>query len=107
VGRPRTSHVQGNACIRNGEASRAELPAANLVLTDDVAEPSWADFPIVAAPKPIRTGTQPDLVPLREASETLGRVLKRGDIVPYESTVHPDVTEEFCVPILERESNLY
>jgi UDP-N-acetyl-D-glucosamine/UDP-N-acetyl-D-galactosamine dehydrogenase len=91
---------------RNGEASSAELLAADLVLTDDVAELSWADFHIVAVPTPISAGTQPDLVPLRAASETLGRALKRGDIVVYESTVYPGVTEEFCVPILERESGL-
>src|SRR5690606_16765499 len=61
---------------------------------------------IVTVPTPIDEHKRPDLKPLVLASETLGRVLKRGDIVIYESTVYPGATEEECVPILERVSGL-
>ncbi|HUH88198.1 MAG TPA: Vi polysaccharide biosynthesis UDP-N-acetylglucosamine C-6 dehydrogenase TviB [Pusillimonas sp.] len=61
---------------------------------------------IVTVPTPIDEYKQPDLTPLIRASETLGKVLKRGDIVIYESTVYPGATEEECVPVLERVSGL-
>ncbi|HXO99888.1 MAG TPA: Vi polysaccharide biosynthesis UDP-N-acetylglucosamine C-6 dehydrogenase TviB [Luteibacter sp.] len=61
---------------------------------------------IVTVPTPIDSAKRPDLTPLVRASETLGKVLKRGDIVVYESTVYPGCTEEVCVPILERTSGL-
>ena len=61
---------------------------------------------IVTVPTPIDAHKRPDLTPLIKASETVGKVLKRGDIVIYESTVYPGATEEDCVPILERESGL-
>jgi UDP-N-acetyl-D-galactosamine dehydrogenase len=61
---------------------------------------------IVTVPTPIDEYKRPDLAPLERASESVGRVLKRGDVVIYESTVYPGCTEEFCVPILERASGL-
>ena len=61
---------------------------------------------IVTVPTPIDSAKRPDLRPLTAASESLGRVLKRGDVVVYESTVYPGCTEEVCVPILERVSGL-
>ena len=61
---------------------------------------------IVTVPTPIDEHKRPDLTPLERASESVGRVLKRGDIVIYESTVYPGCTEEVCVPILERRSGL-
>ncbi len=61
---------------------------------------------IVTVPTPIDRHKKPDLTPLIKASESVGKVLKRGDIVIYESTVYPGATEEDCVPILERESGL-
>ena len=61
---------------------------------------------IVTVPTPIDADKRPDLTPLERASETVGKVLKRGDIVIYESTVFPGCTEEICVPILERHSRL-
>ncbi|HXP00216.1 MAG TPA: Vi polysaccharide biosynthesis UDP-N-acetylglucosamine C-6 dehydrogenase TviB [Luteibacter sp.] len=70
---------------------------------DDLAE---CDVYIVTVPTPIDDARRPDLTPLIRASETLGKVLKRGDIVVYESTVYPGCTEEVCVPILERVSGL-
>jgi UDP-N-acetyl-D-galactosamine dehydrogenase len=61
---------------------------------------------IVTVPTPVDRANRPDLTPLIKASETVGRVLKAGDVVIYESTVYPGATEEVCVPILERESGL-
>ena len=61
---------------------------------------------IVTVPTPVDKANRPDLTPLIKASETVGRVLKAGDVVIYESTVYPGATEEVCVPILERESGL-
>jgi UDP-N-acetyl-D-galactosamine dehydrogenase len=61
---------------------------------------------IVTVPTPIDNANRPDLTPLVKASETVGRVLKKGDVVIYESTVYPGCTEEVCVPVLEKNSNL-
>jgi UDP-N-acetyl-D-glucosamine/UDP-N-acetyl-D-galactosamine dehydrogenase len=61
---------------------------------------------IVTVPTPTNKHNQPVLIPLEKASETVGKVLKKGDVVIYESTVYPGVTEDICVPILERESGL-
>ncbi|ARP84328.1 Vi polysaccharide biosynthesis protein VipA/TviB [Bordetella genomosp. 8] len=80
--------------------------AAQLSFTADAAQLSQANVYIVTVPTPIDAYKQPDLTPLRKASETIGRVLKRGDIVIYESTVYPGATEEECVPVLERVSGL-
>jgi UDP-N-acetyl-D-galactosamine dehydrogenase len=64
------------------------------------------NFFIVTVPTPIGDGNRPLLTPLRSASTAIGGVLKKGDIVVYESTVYPGATEEFCVPLLEKESGL-
>jgi UDP-N-acetyl-D-galactosamine dehydrogenase len=61
---------------------------------------------IVTVPTPVDRYNQPDLTPLKKASETVGKVLKKGDIVIYESTVYPGVTEDYCVPVLEKVSGL-
>lgn len=65
-----------------------------------------ADFHIVTVPTPIDASKTPDLEPLKRASATIGGVLKRGDIVVYESTVYPGVTEDVCIPVLEKTSGL-
>lgn len=91
---------------RNGEVSREELAKTTVEFTNNVETLKEADFHIVAVPTPISAGTQPDLTPVTRASEIIGSVLKRGDVVVYESTVYPGVTEEVCVPILERISGL-
>jgi UDP-N-acetyl-D-galactosamine dehydrogenase len=89
------------------EVEEAELAGASyLAFTADPAQLAQANVYIVTVPTPIDTYKQPDLTPLRKASETIGRVLKRGDIVVYESTVYPGATEEECVPVLERVSGL-
>jgi UDP-N-acetyl-D-galactosamine dehydrogenase len=89
------------------EVSEDELgEAAHLSFTTDPADLAEANIYIVTVPTPIDAHKRPDLTPLIKASETLGRVLKRGDIVIYESTVYPGATEEDCVPVLERVSGL-
>ena len=89
------------------EVSDAELAeASQLSYTADRAELGQANVFIVTVPTPIDEYKQPDLTPLVKASETIGAVLKRGDIVIYESTVYPGATEEDCVPVLERVSGL-
>ncbi|MCD0497925.1 Vi polysaccharide biosynthesis UDP-N-acetylglucosamine C-6 dehydrogenase TviB [Achromobacter sp. MY14] len=89
------------------EVSDEELAeAAQLSYTADRAELGRANVFIVTVPTPIDDYKQPDLTPLVKASETIGAVLKRGDIVIYESTVYPGATEEDCVPVLERVSGL-
>ncbi|MGB7483164.1 Vi polysaccharide biosynthesis UDP-N-acetylglucosamine C-6 dehydrogenase TviB [Castellaniella ginsengisoli] len=80
--------------------------AVHLRFSADPAELASANVFIVTVPTPIDEYKQPDLTPLERASETIGRVLKRGDIVIYESTVYPGATEEVCVPVLERISGL-
>ena len=89
------------------EVPADELAAAeHLSFTTDPADLAAASIYIVTVPTPIDAHKRPDLTPLIKASETLGRVLKRGDIVIYESTVYPGATEEDCVPVLERLSGL-
>ncbi len=80
--------------------------AKHLSYTTDPARLGDCNFYIVTVPTPIGDGNRPVLTPLKKASETLGGVLKKGDIVVYESTVYPGATEEFCVPILEAVSGL-
>jgi UDP-N-acetyl-D-glucosamine/UDP-N-acetyl-D-galactosamine dehydrogenase len=91
---------------RTGEVTSAELSSANIIFTDDINVLREADFHIVAVPTPVDEANQPDLTPMFKASETVGKALKIGDIVVYESTVYPGATEEDCVPILEKHSGL-
>ncbi len=91
---------------RTGEVSAAELKEADLVYTDEVQVLKGADFHIVAVPTPVDSANQPDMSLVLRASETVGKALKKGDIVVYESTVYPGATEEDCVPVLERASGL-
>jgi UDP-N-acetyl-D-galactosamine dehydrogenase len=89
------------------EVTPEELAAAGqLGYTSDVSALCDCNFYIVTVPTPISRSKRPVLTPLRLASETLGTVLKKGDIVVYESTVYPGATEEFCVPYLEEGSGL-
>ena len=90
----------------SGEIDEATIRAVELTLSSDEAELSDANFYIVAVPTPIDAAKRPDLTALKSATTLVGRVLRPGDIVVYESTVYPGVTEEVCAPILERESNL-
>ncbi len=89
------------------EVSTEELAEAQQLRFTHTAEHlAEANVFVVTVPTPIDAYKQPDLTPLIRASETIGKVLKRGDIVIYESTVYPGATEEECVPVLERVSGL-
>lgn len=84
-----------------GEMSKEELASSKITYTTDPTLLSEADVIIVSVPTPIDQHNQPDLSPLTSASTMIGRNLKRGAVVVYESTVYPGVTEDVCVPILE------
>lgn len=91
---------------RTNEVNSEELAQAQIEFTSKTEVLAKANFHIVAVPTPIDDAHQPDLTPVVKASETVANALKKGDIVVYESTVYPGVTEEICVPILERISGL-
>jgi UDP-N-acetyl-D-galactosamine dehydrogenase len=98
--------------LRRGEDATLETDAdelaeaIRLTFSTDPADLAGCNLFIVTVPTPIDAHRRPDLTPLIKASETIGKVLKRGDIVVYESTVYPGATEEDCVPVLERLSGL-
>ncbi len=91
---------------RTREVEKPDLKQATLVYTAEPAALAPADFYIVTVPTPIDASRRPDLSAVFAASETVGRFLKRGDIVVYESTIYPGAVEEDCVPLLERASGL-
>ena len=90
-----------------GEIGSADFRAAKfLVCHTDPSTLKEADFIIIAVPTPVNEANQPDLAPLIHGSEIIGKNMKRGAIVVYESTVYPGATEEVCIPILEKYSKL-
>jgi UDP-N-acetyl-D-galactosamine dehydrogenase len=90
-----------------GEVSGDELRQANrLHVTDDPEQIRQADFVIIAVPTPVNAARQPDFSPLESASRIVGKHMKAGATVIYESTVYPGTTEEICVPILEKHSGM-
>jgi len=92
---------------RTLEVNAEELKSAkNLHFSSNASEISDCQIYIVTVPTPIDLANRPNLTPLVKASETVGKVLKAGDIVIYESTVYPGATEEVCVPVLEKVSGL-
>lgn len=98
--------------LRDGHDSTLEVSsdeikqAAHLTFSASVEDLEGCNVFIVTVPTPIDDYKRPDLTPLIKASETIGRVLRKGDVVIYESTVYPGATEEDCVPVLERVSGL-
>lgn len=78
----------------------------DFVCTSDINRIRGCNFYVVAVPTPVDANNRPDLTPLWRASETVGKVISKGDIVVYESTVYPGVTEEECLPVVERVSGL-
>ena len=90
-----------------GEVSSADLKAATmLTCSTDPKVIGEADFIIVAVPTPVDDAHQPDFTPLVKSSESVGKNIKKGAIVVYESTVYPGATEEVCIPIIEKHSGL-
>ena len=89
------------------EESHAEVSqGTGLYCSSNLEDIASANIYIVTVPTPVDKNNRPDLTPLYKSSETVGKVLKKGDIVIYESTVYPGVTEEECIPVLERVSGL-
>lgn len=96
-----------NYCDPTGEVSTEDLKAATrLKVSTDPAILSAADFIVVAVPTPVDAAHIPDFSPLVGASTTVGKYMKRGAIVVYESTVYPGATEEVCIPLLEQHSGM-
>ena len=90
----------------SNELDSSAFEGCDIHFTADLKDLKDVTFFIVAVPTPIDASNLPDLTPLIKASETVGKVLKKGDYVVYESTVYPGCTEEDCVPILEKKSGL-
>ena len=91
---------------RTREVSEKELKSVNIKYTSDINDLKEANIHIITVPTPIDKHKNPDLRPLIEATKSVASILKKGDIVIYESTVFPGCTEEVCVPILEQVSGL-
>ncbi|MCK7546986.1 Vi polysaccharide biosynthesis UDP-N-acetylglucosamine C-6 dehydrogenase TviB [Marinobacter koreensis] len=106
INQKRISELQGGQ-DHTLEVGPEELTeAVHLTFTASVNDLKAANVYIVTVPTPIDEHKRPDLTPLIRASETIGKVLKQGDVVIYESTVYPGATEDDCVPVLERVSGL-
>jgi len=86
--------------------SKDLIAAKNLTFTTELESLKESNFYIITVPTPIDENNAPDLKPLQSASTAVGKVIKKGDIVVYESTVYPGATEEVCIPIIEKESGL-
>lgn len=105
INRSRIEHYQNGIDITH-EVGNEALKHTTVCFTADETRLKEAKFHIVAVPTPINQDHTPDLVPVESASTIVGRNLAKGSIVVYESTVYPGVTEDICVPILEKESGL-
>jgi UDP-N-acetyl-D-glucosamine/UDP-N-acetyl-D-galactosamine dehydrogenase len=90
----------------SNELEAAAFEGADITFTNSLEELRQAKFFIVAVPTPVDEHNVPDLTPVKKASETIGRVIKKGDYVVFESTVYPGCTEEDCLPIIEKISGL-
>ena len=91
---------------RNGEVSKVVLEASTLAFSSDLQDLAKCTFFVVAVPTPVDENNVPDLRPVIRASESVGKVLKKGDVVVFESTVNPGVTEDVCGPMLAKVSGL-
>ena len=88
------------------EIDSSEFEGCDIQFTDKIEDLKQANFFVVAVPTPVDKYNVPDLKPLMSASETVGKVLKKGDYVVFESTTYPGCTEEDCLPVLEKISGL-
>ena len=95
-----------NGIDNKSSIEASALQQSNLLFTDNPNTLAQANFYIIAVPTPVNSANQPDLTLLLEASKTVGKQLKKSDIVVYESTVYPGTTEEKCIPVLEKSSKL-
>ncbi len=95
-----------NGVDKTAEISTAELEESRIRFTADINDLAAANFHIITVPTPVDDDNNPDLSALINVSEAVGKILKKGDIIVYESTVYPGTTEERCIPILESFSRL-
>jgi UDP-N-acetyl-D-galactosamine dehydrogenase len=103
------SDVEGLQLLSRAESKETtdnRQPTTGLYCSSDISDIANANYYIITVPTPVDKNNRPDLTPLYKSSETVGKVLKKGDIVIYESTVYPGVTEDECVPVLEKASGL-
>jgi len=91
---------------RTNEVTDADLKTTDILYTSNIKDLKKANFHIVAVPTPVDKANVPDMGLVLRASETVGKALKKGDIVVYESTVYPGATEDDCAPVLEKASGL-
>lgn len=107
-GKDRTLEVEDELLqsVLVATSDQLEKSGKGLVVTDSASELATATIYIVTVPTPTDKHNRPVLTPMLKASEAIGKVLKKGDVVIYESTVYPGVTEEECVPVLEKVSGL-
>lgn len=88
------------------EVGNNAIKKADILFTTKEADLKKSDFHIVSVPTPIKADKTPNLIPIEKATETIGKNLKKGAYVVFESTVYPGVTEDICIPILEKESGM-
>lgn len=91
---------------RTNEVTKGDLQSAELAFTASISDISDCNVFVITVPTPVDSARKPDFDPLLRASEAVGKILRPGSVVIYESTVYPGVTEEVCVPVLERASGL-
>lgn len=103
---PERVEMMRNGIDPSNELEKEAFEGCDITFTHSLDELAKAKFYIVAVPTPIDKFNRPDLTPLLKASESVGKVLKKGDYVVYESTVYPGCTEEDCIPVLEKLSGL-
>lgn len=103
---PSRVEIMKNNIDPSQELESEAFEGADILFTANPEDLKEANFFIVAVPTPVDTHKVPDLTPVLSASRTVGRALKKGDYVVYESTVYPGCTEEDCIPVLEQESGL-
>lgn len=106
INQTRIAELRAGKDVTLEVASADLLAAKQLSFSSDLNDIAACNIYIVTVPTPVDKVNRPDFTPLQKASETVGKVLKAGDIVIYESTVYPGATEEVCVPVLERLSGL-
>ena len=103
---PKRIDMMRNGIDPSNELDASAFEGCDIVFTDSLDVLREANFFIVAVPTPVDEHNVPDLVPVQKASETIGKVIKKGDYVVFESTVYPGCTEEDCLPIIEKLSGL-
>ena len=105
INKERIKNLQNNNDLTN-EVSSLNLKKSSLILTNKIIDLKSANFHIIAVPTPIDTKRKPDLKIIKYATKNISKIIKKGDIIVYESTVYPGLTEEICIPILEKFTKL-